>query len=168
MPLRIAVEGPPGEVIQEIVRLLPDARKWLVSDPDRPVVIARDDSEVVRELIFAAPEAPDPDDGPWELEVLASRGVNELVLQGLVGLALAAGVGALVAMWVWGPGGWMGVVLGIGFGGSLPAVVMAIGQQLVDPGRDAAAEKQLERAVRFAIAQCDRAVVVEADLSPDG
>ncbi len=158
--LRVEVEGPPGEAFQEIVRLLPDARQWLVSDPSRPVVIARDDSETVRELIFAAPEAPDPPDGPWQLEVLASSGVSELVLQGLVGAALASGLLALGVTWVWGPGGWMGLALGVGFGGSTPAVVMAIGQRFVDPGRDEAAEKQLERAVRFAIAQCDKAEVV--------
>ena len=161
--LRIAFMGPPGEVVQEIVHLLPDSSGWLVSDPSRPVIIARDDTDRVRELIFAAPEEPDPPDGPWELEVLASAGVDELVLQALVGVALAAGLLALGAMWIWGPGGWMGLALGVGFGGSLPAVVMAIGQRWVDPGRDLATETQLERAVRFAIAQCDRASIVSPD-----
>lgn len=156
MALVVEIDGPPGEVFTEVVRLLPDGRQWLVSDPAGAIVIAREERSLVREAILTT-----LDDGTFDIEVLASNGVSELALQALVGGALLTCLLSVGATWLWGPGGLMGLVLGVCLAGTLPAMVLAVGQQALDPGRDAAAEKQLERALRFAIAQCQRATLVD-------
>ncbi|MEZ4318462.1 MAG: hypothetical protein R3F61_13200 [Myxococcota bacterium] len=150
--MRLELDGPPGQVFAEIVRLMPDGRQWLVSDPDGPVVIARDEGRLVREAILTA-----LDDGTYDIELLASSGVSELALQVLVAAALCACLMAIAGTWLWGPGGLIGLMLGVTLAGSIPSMVLAVGQRMLDPGRDASAEKHLERAMRFAIAECQRA-----------
>ncbi|MCB9674027.1 MAG: hypothetical protein H6737_02865 [Alphaproteobacteria bacterium] len=158
MGLVLELEGPPGHVFAEIVRLLPDGRNWLISDPEGAVVIAREEGNLVREAIFTA-----LDDGTYDIEVLAGMGVSEIALQGLVGTALFACVLAIVGAWIWGPTGLMGLAVGVCLAGTVPAMVLAVGQRMLDPGRDAGAEKQLERAMRMAIAECKRAKLVSVE-----
>lgn len=152
MSFTIALEGPTEEVFSELVRSLPDGSRWMVSATQGSVIIAREESRLVREAILTQLE-----DGRYDLEVLASEGVDELALQLLVGAALLSCLLAIIGTWLWGPGGWLGLLVGVVFAGTIPAMVLAVGQRMLDPGRDVAAEDQLQRAVRMAIAQCDRA-----------
>jgi len=148
----VALDGPSEEVFSELVRSLPDGSRWMFSATQGSVIIAREESRLVREAILTKLE-----DGRYDLEVLASAGVNELALQVLVGAALLSCVMAITGTWLWGPEGWLGLLVGVVFAGTIPAMVLAAGQRVLDPGRDEAAEEQLQRAVRMAIAQCDRA-----------
>ena len=145
--MRIVFEGSPGEGFTRVIRHLPDQRDWLVSDPERPVVLARSEGELIREVVLTV-----QGEGPHDLEWHASRGVVEWHLQALVAVALIACIGSLAAAWWWFPHDVMGLMLGLVLAATVPNGVMAVGQRVVDPGRDLAAEAQLERALRYSVA----------------
>lgn len=149
MGLVIRIDGHPGRAFASAIRRLPDGARWIFSDLDGAVVIAREDGELLREAILS-PRDEQP--GTFDVECLASGGVSEAALLALVGVAGLACLFGVFAAWWWGPGGLMGLVLGVCLAGGLPSVVLALGQRALDPGRDAGAEAQLERAVRFAVA----------------
>lgn len=160
MPLTIRLAEPAGETFAQVIRHLPDGRDWLVSDPTGPVVIARNEGEeVVREAILSRLE--EETDDVWDLECLASRGVPELFIVGLVALALASSIATLIWMRLNGPPGVGGLVYGLVLALTVPAGVITLGRRLVDPGRESRVEQNLERALRFAVAQVPGASIVE-------
>lgn len=148
MPLQLRIEGDPGERFAQVIRALPDGQSWLVSDQKGAVVIARNEGVLLREAIFS-----EADDGTWDVECLASEGVSELALQALVASSLLTCFTAIGLVWWLGIEGLIGLVAGVVAACTLPAFVLAIGQWLLDPGRDVGAEAHLERAMRFAVAQ---------------
>jgi hypothetical protein len=157
MGLVLQLEGHPGQAFAEVVRLLPDGADWLLSDLEGTVVIARSDGEQLLREAILSPVEDRP--GTWEVECLASPGVHELALQGLVATAVVSSPLAVLAVWWAGYGGLMGLIFGVCVAGGVPSIVMAIGQRLIDPGRDVRAEAQLERALRYAVAQAPRATL---------
>lgn len=148
MTMPLEFEGDPGPVFASVIRALPNGRDWLVSDVAGAVVIARCEDTMVREAILSVDE-----NGAYEVQCLASEGVDEFRLELLVIAALVSCALSIVGTWFLGPSGMLGLVVGVVFAGTVPAMVLAIGQQLLDPGRDAGAEAQLERALRYSIAQ---------------
>lgn len=159
MPLVLEIDGAPGEVFSRIVRALPDGHHWLVSDPDGRVVIARiEGEELFRELILSP-----RDDGRFDVEALASRGVSEFAVMALVALAITASLVAITWLWFNGPSGRMGFALGMVMALGVPSGVIALGQRFVDPGREPLAERNLERAVRHATATLSDARWINTD-----
>ena len=155
MALILRIEGDPSERFAQVIRALPDGQTWLVSDRKGAVVIARNEGTLLREAIFS-----ESDDGTWDVECLASEGVSELALQVLVAAALLTCFVAIAVVWWIGVEGLGGLVVGVVAACTLPAFVLAVGQWLLDPGRDVGAEAHLERAMRFAVAQVPGADLV--------
>lgn len=156
--MQIAFDGPPGPTFHDVIRALPDGRAWLVSDPTGRVVIARSEgAELVREVILSS------DEEGWTLECLASRGVSELAVMALVGAALGSSILALAWSWFAGPDGALGFALGLVLALGVPSGVIVLGRGLIDPGRDQRAERNLERAVRHAVATVSAATLLNTD-----
>ena len=140
--LYVTLGGHGGHSFSQLIRALPDGEQWLISDPQGSVVIARSEGEVIREAICA------PVDGNlFEIECLASRPVDLLLLQGLVAGALFAGAIAVgVTWWAELPGIW-GVLAGISVAGAVPSMILALGQRFLVPEREHALEHELLVAV---------------------
>lgn len=149
MSLVLHVDGHPGQAFAAVVRELPDGATWLLSDLEGAVIIARSEGDVLREAILWPVEGSP---GSYDIECLVSAGVSELSLQILVGLAGATCILSIVGVWLSGVPGLWGLILGICMAGAMPSLVLAVGQRILDPGRDGPAEAQLERALRFAAA----------------
>lgn len=156
MSMTLRMEEHPGETFARVIRALPDGRHWLISDLEGRVVIARNEGEeLFREAILS-----ETDDGLWDVECLASRGVSEAVIMGLVALAVTSSIATLAWMRVYGPPGFGGLVYGLVLALTVPAGVITIGRRVVDPGREERVERNLERALRFAIAQVSGVTLV--------
>ncbi|MCA9568456.1 MAG: hypothetical protein KC656_11460, partial [Myxococcales bacterium] len=99
----------------------------------------------------------------WDVECLASRGVSELTIMALVALAILSSIATLVWVWTYGPPGFGGLVYGLVLALTVPAGVITIGRRVIDPGREPRAERNLERAMRFAIAQVPGVTLLNTD-----
>jgi hypothetical protein len=159
MGLNIQLDGHPGQAFEQVIRALPDGRSWMLSDLEGRVIIARHEGEeLFREAILSAGET-----NGWDVECLASKGVSEFAVMGLVGLAIASSLGAVVWVWLYGPSGVLGFALGMVLASGVPSGVITIGQRILDPGREERAERNLQRAVRHAVAVVPTATLVSTD-----
>ncbi len=158
MSLRFTIDGHAGQAFAEMIRRLPDASSWRISDVDGPVVVARSErGGWMREAILC------PLERGWEVECLVSRGVSEAAVLAVVGAAVGAGLLALGWAWRYGPPGLGGLLFGIVLALTVPAGVITLGRYAIDPGRDSDMEHKLERSLRFAAAQVPQVQILNTD-----